>query len=393
MSRETSQSAGGGSQQYGAGQDINLSNVGNTFNIYGQGISREEAAGICREVLHMSMPDITAAALEDFSERGERLTLAVLERVIARDPKLLNRFSEPRIQIALSAAQKGYGETGDEDLGALLANLVSEMISEPVRTHREQLLRQCVDLAPKLSLLQLNGIAVVARLTLKYYPNIVDPQTLLGALDEGLRPYYGSIPSDYLEYEYMQALGVWSERQVTAEAFGGKYTAYTVIHGSHRHSMCKPFRLDELPPEIVIAELAGLIQLTSPDSDLHLPSPALADDILESKRRDGFMGASREKKELTSRDRFADFVRKRSIDEDEFESVAKDSFPELAEFLETLTTSGALRFRLGAVGMMLADQELAIRDPEGKAPMSGYFVIDTNVNNGSRESGTSTTDD
>lgn len=363
MNNSRGQSAGDGANQYGAGKELNITNNTTNNYVYGSDLTRADAEVICREVLDSSLPAITAAALEVFRERGERFTLGLIERVLARDSSLLGRMADPRIQVAISSAQTSFGETGDEDLGALLGNIIADMMSEPVRTHKEQLLRQCIDCAPRLSKLQINLIQATAILTVKYYSKIIDASVLLAALNEALAPYYGLIPDDYYEVSYIESIGVGSFLEVTAAEFGGKHDAYTHIHSSHPHSLCTPFAESELPSGIKLSDVIERV-VSNDQSEAalikYLPKPEMHEELNLARKRGNTFGGRQSGSTPVAI--LADFLVNQSINENQLENLARESYPELATFLDEITRIGAMRFKLGAVGLALADQGLALRE-------------------------------
>lgn len=78
------------------------------------------------------------------------MTDKVLDRINETNPGLFVRWDDPRFLAVVTSAQRSYAETGDEDLTDVLASLVVGLAALPIRSRREIILRQAVDLAPKL---------------------------------------------------------------------------------------------------------------------------------------------------------------------------------------------------------------------------------------------------
>ena len=150
------QEAGDNAQQYLAGGNI----------IIVQGVTEERA----REIAEIASREVVlregrAVAEAVITERTGHITDLVFDRINVRDTELFNRFEDPRFLAALTSAQRSYAETGDEDLAEVLASLVVELASQPIRSMHEIVLRQAIDVAPHLTSPHLRALAVNMYLT------------------------------------------------------------------------------------------------------------------------------------------------------------------------------------------------------------------------------------
>lgn len=378
----SSQSAGDGASQYSAGEMVVV------HNSY---VNNEEVKELARregrEVVRNSLPEIAAAAANVLMERGDRFVDMVLDKVAARDSGLFGRFSDPRIQVALMLAQREYAESDDDHLGHLLANVVTDMMSESIRTHDELLLRQCLKIAPTLSGPELATLAVIGLLRDVWYPPISDPITLLHALDATFSPYYDCIVSDFRELSYMESVGVCTQAQLLPDVLGGVYNAYTIVIGANPQASYVPFALDDLPPEVEQADIDRRLRSSRDGFSIaadverdgkYVMRPELRDEILSAKEAANY-GWMKPKSERPQADHLALFVSKRLLKESEVERIADEYYPALAKFFGDLTGVGVLRFVTTVTGMKLAEQEAIVRNPDAPTILSRYFERPTEV--------------
>ena len=102
------------------------------------------------EVLPAARAVASETVIAEIDRHSDVMTDKVLDRINETNPGLFVRWDDPRFLAVLTSAQRSYAETGDEDLADVLASLVVGLAALPIRSRREIILRQAVDLAPKL---------------------------------------------------------------------------------------------------------------------------------------------------------------------------------------------------------------------------------------------------
>lgn len=375
--RENSQSAGDGANQYSADKMQIIQNYGNTDEV--KELARQEA----REVVKNSLPEIAAAASATLMERGNwfvDLVLDIIEK--HHDPRLFARMSDPRIQIALMSAQRDYSESNDTHLGHLLATIVTDMMSETTRTHDELLLKQCLEIAPKLSQQELATLAVLTHLN-TVYSAVTDPTTLLHAIDSTFSPYYGGIVSDYRELSYMESIGVFTQSHFPPSTLGGECNAYTIAAGVNTQAALPPFELTDLPPGIQASELPKFVRPSFEGISIATASERISKYVVHPELRDEMNTASEMRifgcaKNAVIRPEIEileQFASSRMLVESDFDRAARERYPRLAEFFDELMNVGVLRFAPTATGRKLAEQEIIARNGDGPTVPSEYFLI------------------
>lgn len=194
------------------------------------------------EVLPAARAVASQAAIAEIDRRSDVLTDKVLERINETDPGLFVRWDDPRFLAALTSAQRGYAETGDDDLGEVLASLVAGLASERIRSRREIILRQAIDVAQNLTTEHINALVTIMVITRMRLDTPYSTDGLINALDGLLSPFYVHLPSSEIDYQYMSSTGVCYNDQLHQFA-GGPYQR---LYEKYPNSMYPAFTFPEL---------------------------------------------------------------------------------------------------------------------------------------------------
>ncbi|MAU80514.1 MAG: hypothetical protein CME34_01305 [Gordonia sp.] len=316
------------------------------------------------------LPEARRIAGEIIEERFHAATDMVLVKMLEKDPELLSRFSDPRFLAPLVSAQRSYAETGDDELGSILAGLLTDLAGEPTRNRREIVLREAIECAPKLTSQHLSALSVIfllSRFSFSQSPNV---SHLLELLNEFYSPYYETIPSSTFEYQYMGATAAG-----TLLAFGA--SPYKSLHQRHPNSMYDYLSEDEIASAFdgKVSELSERLKsvLTAPrpkepgePPQIKLKSDAAARILNSSTKSESDL----DEFEKTLRN----LIRAKSIKSSEFKAEISSQYPELAAFLDRLEQTSALDFHLSPVGMMLARHEIVSRTPEMTDQIDSMFA-------------------
>lgn len=358
-----------GSTNNQAGRDIIVHNH--------YGVTEERAREISETVSRETvLREGRAVAEAVINERVEHLTNLIFDLIKRVDANLFNRFEDPRFLAALTSAQRGYAETGDADLAEELASLVVGLASQPVRSRREIFMRQAIEVAKQLTTEHVNALSVQTLLTsFKLGEPYFEPEWLIKALNTLLRPYYGRIPDSPLDYQYMSSMGACYTDQLRAFASG----PYHILHSRYKNAMYS---------SLVTADIQDLIDPENPDSvafqkllGYHAASeedvkqvdgkphvtvtgarfrvaPEAADRVLSDDRQVGGLSLTTAEAALRA------LVHPRMLTVDQFKDKVVETKPELAEFLDSVHSSGLLNYHLLPVGLVLAQHEIKARAPQ-----------------------------
>lgn len=326
--------------------------VQNFYETHNHQIDGHDAKEYLLELFRENFPALHAEAMEAATACAEDLAVEIVVEIAKTDPALLSNLRKPRLQAAFVSAQKSYAETGNPDtktgnvrLGRVLAKLVSQLAAEETDGFGEIVLRQAIEIAPKLTRRQMNSLSVVTLFSSLRWPPLPSVQEVAAMLDDVFRPYYEQIPVNHLEYSYMSASGVGSY------LFGK--TPYEEIRDKNAGAIRKWFTANDLPPETSPESLALIIE-ADPDSNEQW---RLREDA------SALLGASLKGLPYKTKQAVRQFVASQYFSTDELKAIFAEEIPDLAEFLACINSTGALWFTPNAVGYLIAAEELSLRFP------------------------------
>ncbi|MBY6438133.1 hypothetical protein HQ602_17300 [Rhodococcus kroppenstedtii] len=388
MTRDQEQVSGADSLQNQAQRDVNQSITNNTYNSY-YGVSERDARAIALDVYDQQLPALTASARARWASDCEEMTERIISGVLARDPSRLESFREPRLQVALGQAQRGYALSGDgsSTLRDVLARLVVETASETARSHRDLIVRQAIEVAPKLTGEQSNALAILVQLNFTHFPRAKSPLDLLNKLERNYADVYeGKLPDHAEEYSYMASVGCGVVSQFTPELLGQETTPVLEhLHRTHDAIMFSEFLPEELPSDAGIGAIGHLV----------LPSVALGCEGIpdfESTVRQYCADPEFIQRVASHDDRpslseteksFAKFLTRRVVDHGKLKAVAALKFPRLKGVFDQLDRTRASHFQLSAVGRVLGCQTAMNLMPHDA---SLYEQIFSEVSGGAQQS-------
>jgi hypothetical protein len=337
------------------------------------------------------IPEAKASVDNLLNKRFGELTDRLMDRINEKDPTLYRRFTDPRFLAPLATAHRAYAETGSDELGDTLAGLLTELAAQPVRSRKELVLRQALDAAPRLTTQHLNSLAVYAHFTAMSLTNAYGAEDLVRKFDNLLRPYYGTTLSKSIDYNYMSAVGVCDNDILGSFSAG----PFKVLYDQYPNFMYPPFTLEEIQEVLTAASGIQAEDGQALLEKLLMSVPATPEDLVAHEgqfliRKDGarFRIAQDQvgevlskmhvvKKDLTPPQRkLRDMVERRSISQEDFESLGRETAPEMAQFFDQLQQAGGLNIRLNAVGLMLAQHVIRAVNPAAADAIDASFNDD-----------------
>lgn len=175
-----------------------------------QGASYSEVKDICTELLRPALEQLTNIAREVAQLRGEKITEAFILQLNKEYPAGLNKAKDPDFQFALSTVQKEYARSGDEDLGALLVNLLVDRCKQKQRDILQIVLNESLNTAPKLTEAQLAALAVIFMLRYTRLLMLIDHNAYGAYLDKHIAPFVSKIVKNRACYQHLQYTGCGS---------------------------------------------------------------------------------------------------------------------------------------------------------------------------------------
>lgn len=197
-SNRQDQEIGEGAVAVQAGRDV----------IVVQGLTYPEVRQVALDVVKSFYGELAGVAREKAQERIEVITDQVLDRLKDR-PELLQQAVDPGFQRALHTVQVEYASTGDDDLGALLVDLLVDRAQEGARNMAQIVLNESINVAPKLTASQLATLAVM--FMVRYTRANAGSLELLGeAFDKHVAPFVGMLARKESSFQHLQFAGCGS---------------------------------------------------------------------------------------------------------------------------------------------------------------------------------------
>lgn len=187
------QEGGDNSTLYQSQGDINIT-----------GISYRDAKDIALDVYKENFKNFSNEAREMARKMVEELNDNFLGKLQDSNPQLLNSVRRPSMQMALLSGQKGYVKTEDKEVADLLVDILVERAKQEERNLLQIVLDESIDVAPKLTLLQLDVLTLI--FTLKYTENytIVDLKTFKDYLEKYLKPFTKNLTKELSCYQHLE---------------------------------------------------------------------------------------------------------------------------------------------------------------------------------------------
>lgn len=124
------------------------------------GITAADALAISRDVVKQELAMYTSEAFSIAEERFKKIANKVVDRINIENPRLFPKFKDPAIQIALNETYNKYIETGDDELGDNLINMLIDRLEIENRNTKQFIIDDARIILPKLSIANLSFLAL-----------------------------------------------------------------------------------------------------------------------------------------------------------------------------------------------------------------------------------------
>jgi hypothetical protein len=333
---------------------IQIFNENSTYTIEG-----EEAKEYLVSLFKDNFPKLRREAMQVATTCAEEMAISVIAQVCEVDPALLANLRKPYAQAVLLSGQQIYAETGDPDkgtgdiaLGQILSKMVSQVVIETDRGFKDRSLKRAIDATGHLSRQHINTLSVLAIISALYF-NGDSPAELISSMDNAFSSYRGDVVTHGLEYSYLDSVGVGTL------LIGTDF--YQTLHSRHRHALRRSFRPDEIPTEVDASDRETFLEPDPQNADLlRLRAEKLGEILGSGSQLDALKMYRQGAKSIQT---LRKFVGKQIMTAKELKDAVNSQAPDLFEFLEQLGQAGAHNFHVGAIGLVLAKQELDLRFP------------------------------
>lgn len=124
------------------------------------GITVTDALAISRDVVKQELQLYTNEALNTAEARFNEIANKAIDKISTEKPNLFPKFKDPSIQLALNETYKKYIETGDEELGDNLINMLIDRLEVENRNTKQFIIDDARNILPKLSISNLSFLAL-----------------------------------------------------------------------------------------------------------------------------------------------------------------------------------------------------------------------------------------
>lgn len=194
------------SSQEQVGGDHSTNIQGNEVTII-QGTTYSQVREIALDVFKANFYSLAGDAAETARQRAEEITEKVIQRLKAQHTEGFSQAKDPDFQYALFEVQKEYAKVGDEELGALLVDLLVDRTKQEKRTIFQIVLSESIKVAPKLTTGQMAILSVVFFIKYVRVQIIPDLSSFFKWFDENLLPFIPHLTKKSSSYQHLEFCG------------------------------------------------------------------------------------------------------------------------------------------------------------------------------------------
>lgn len=163
------------------------------------------AMEIARKVAQWEIEKYHEAAWVVVESRLEEFRSEVIKRIDTLDPKRLESFKDPDVQMMLRDAQRSYARSGRPDVCRTLVDLVAARCSTQSGGFQAAVISEAVEAVRKLTPAAIAALTVSFILTRTKAVGVTSPDQLIAWLIENVGPFIDELPSGVHEYEFLEA--------------------------------------------------------------------------------------------------------------------------------------------------------------------------------------------
>jgi hypothetical protein len=204
LNKPQDQSAGEGTVAIQAGGSADNVTVTQTNNY---GLTAEEVRSVAKDAFRADFVQLLGQAGDIAETRANRVVERYLERLQTENPAGLNQANTPDFRYALFAAQKAQARSGDENLEALLVELLIERSREQQRNLQQIVLTEALEVVSRLTDEQVATLSlsfVVRRVSRSHMLHFED---FLKTMDEYVVPFVGNAKLSDASFSHMDFTG------------------------------------------------------------------------------------------------------------------------------------------------------------------------------------------
>lgn len=322
----------------------------NSTNLQGQtivinnGITYEDAKGIALDVFKSNYLELSTKAADTAKQRAEELVDDFLQQIATRKPEAINTMEDPGMQYAIFSAQKEYAKTGDKNLSDMLVDILVDRASIPERNLKQIVLDESLQIAPKLTISQIDTITLI--FILKYTQNngINNLPALNSYLLQYLYPFIHTLSKENSLYQHIEYTGCGTVSL-------GESKIETLFLNKYKGLFVKGFTIEELKISIDDYERYSEIFTTCLHDNSRLQINAMSEEVLEENLRGNNIDENK-------RAKFKSLFNQYLMSQDEVKNYLEKQVDFMNKLFDFWDNSSMKNLTLTSVGIAIATANL-----------------------------------
>jgi len=322
----------------------------NSTNLQGQtivinnGITYEDAKGIALDVFKSNYLELSTKAADTAKQRAEELVDDFLQQIAMRKPEAINTMEDPGMQYAIFSAQKEYAKTGDKNLSDMLVDILVDRASIPERNLKQIVLDESLQIAPKLTISQIDTITLI--FILKYTQNngINNLPALNSYLLQYLYPFIHTLSKENSLYQHIEYTGCGTVSL-------GESKIETLFLNKYKGLFVKGFTIEELKISIDDYERYSEIFTTCLHDNSRLQINAMSEEVLEENLRGNNIDENK-------RAKFKSLFNQYLMSQDEVKNYLEKQVDFMNKLFDFWDNSSMKNLTLTSVGIAIATANL-----------------------------------
>ncbi len=196
-----------------------------------EGMSYSECKEVALDVYKANYLQLSNDAAQIAYQRAEHLIDTLLEKLRQQNEKDLNAFNDPGMQTAIYDAQKAFIRSGDEDLEAVLVELLTERMNTEQRGLKQIILDEALKVSESLTSQQMDVLSLVFIITSTCKNGLANLEDFHKYLETAIKPLTNELTKSNFCYQHMKYTGCCSLFEASKlkpieELFGQVYPAF-----------------------------------------------------------------------------------------------------------------------------------------------------------------------
>jgi len=183
----------------------------NSKNVQAQianfGIGYKDARDIALDVFNDNFARLSESAHRRAVERVEEFTLNYLNQLYERQPTSVENIGDPGVQSSILEAQSSFAVSGDETLGQVLVDLLTDRTAVTERNIKQLSLHEAIYVSKKLTAEHFKALSLLFLVTRTRSSEPLNPGNLYAWLCNSISPFSDSLRVSDSDVSHLAATG------------------------------------------------------------------------------------------------------------------------------------------------------------------------------------------